>query len=413
MKIRTRIALLLAGCLVLAGVIVLVVNEAAIENAIQTDYDRFQTEFYAEIGVSRAEVERYLRENPDAVTAFDADAPILSEGRTLNDVFRVVQVRAQREEIERSRWYTALAIILLSAAAGFAAWLIARRSLRPARLIAERASAASASDLGQRVALEGPNDEMKELSKTFDDMLDRLERSFEAQRRFAAQASHELRTPLAIIRAETDLLEFGSSATPEQRKAVDRIRAAGTRADHLIASLLALSRAEGSNVIPRTIVFDELVGDVLAEEVRGQRWSRLRVDVHLDRASVKADPQLLECVVVNLIENAATHGRVDGPVVVTVGPDPAEPSMARLAVENAADPSNAEHVRAAVGNGRITTPAGGNGIGLSVVVLIVEALGGSVTVEGDADTVAVVVRIPLTTDGSGSELAMSSDAATV
>jgi methyl-accepting chemotaxis protein len=154
-KIRTRIALSLTVCLLVAGVIVLVVNEAAIESAIYGDYNQFQQEFFGEIGVSRRQVEAYLSEHPETLTDFDTDAPIFSGGRTLNDIFRDVQLRAQRDEIEQTRTYTALAIAVTALAAGLVGWIIARRVLRPARLISERARAASAADLGQRVALEG------------------------------------------------------------------------------------------------------------------------------------------------------------------------------------------------------------------------------------------------------------------
>jgi hypothetical protein len=124
MKIRTRIALALALCLLVAGVVVLVVNEAAIESAIDTDYDEFQAKFIAEMGVSRTQIERYLREHPEAAIEFDNDAPILSGGRSVNDVFADVQVSAQRNEIARSRWYTALAILVMSVAAGLVGWLM-------------------------------------------------------------------------------------------------------------------------------------------------------------------------------------------------------------------------------------------------------------------------------------------------
>jgi hypothetical protein len=406
MKIRTRVGLALAACLAIAGGIVLVVNETAIENAIDTDYGRFQERFIAEIGVSRAQVERYLREHPDAPVEIDPEAPILSGGRSLNDVFREIQVRAQRNEINSARRYTALAIVLMSLAAGAVGWLIARRVLRPARLISERARSASASDLGDRVALAGPNDEMQELSRTFDEMLDRLERSFEAQRRFAAQVSHELRTPLTVIRAETDLLALGDDESPEHRRAIDRIRAAGTRADHLIGSLLALSRAESGSVVPRPVSLDELVGDIVGEQVGGPGWAHHHVDLDLDDASVVADPQLLECVVVNLLSNAALHAEGDGHVriVVRTESDRGLPS-AIVSIENPALDADVVVLRAALDPASSERPeagARGNGIGLTVVALIVESLGGSVEVVELPGAVRIVVRIPsspLRTDG--------------
>ncbi|MEX2254704.1 MAG: HAMP domain-containing sensor histidine kinase [Acidimicrobiia bacterium] len=417
MKIRTRIALALALCLLVAGVVVLVVNEAAIESAIDTDYDEFQAKFIAEMGVSRTQIERYLHEHPEAAIEFDNDAPILSGGRSVNDVFADVQVSAQRNEIARSRWYTALAILVMSVAAGLVGWLIARRVLRPARLISERASAASASDLGRRIALEGPNDEMKELSKTFDDMLDRLERSFEAQRRFAAQVSHELRTPLAVIEAEADLLQLdaGPGVDPTRLRSIERIRAAGSRADHLIGSLLALSRAESGNVVPHPVRVDELVGDVLAEQVRGSEWANVRVDLDLDDAEVVVDPQLLECVVVNLLENAARHGAGDRWVRVAVGTEVGDRTAAVISIENPVLDSDLAVLRNAFRRGHLAAPgtgARGNGIGLTVVALIVEALGGSVEVVEEARGVRLVVRVPSSAAAPGDAPAVGAPAPT-
>jgi signal transduction histidine kinase len=398
-KIRTRIALSLTVCLLVAGVIVLVVNEAAIESAIYGDYNQFQQEFFGEIGVSRRQVEAYLSEHPETLTDFDTDAPIFSGGRTLNDIFRDVQLRAQRDEIEQTRTYTALAIAVTALAAGLVGWIIARRVLRPARLISERARAASAADLGQRVALEGPNDEMKELSNTFDDMLDRLERSFEAQRRFAAQASHELRTPLSLIRAETELLSV-DGADAEIAQAIERIRTAEARAENLVATLLALSRAESGNVHAVAFGLDEVVGDVVSEVAHDGAWSRVRIDLELEDARVVADSQIVECVLTNLLDNALEHNAGDW-VRIEVGTEPGrDRPHAVIRITNPAAEADVANMRAVVERdasvGRNSTR--GNGIGLTVVELIVGALGGSVELERVDEVVVVSVRVPAVVD---------------
>lgn len=396
MKIRTRIALALALCLVLAGAAILLVNEAAIESGIDTDFSNLQSQLYKEIGVSRKQAERYLREHPDAALEFDADAPIFEGGRSLNQVFRDILQNAQRKEIDKTRQYTLLAILLLALAAGVAGWLIARRSLKPARLIAQRAAAANASDLTQRVALGGPNDEMKELSNTFDDMLARLERSFDAQRHFASQVSHELRTPLAVIRSESDLLRLDDESPEARRRAAERIREAGLRAEHLIESLLALSRAEGKVADPQRIDLDELVGAILEEIVSTEPWNRTHVDLTLDDATVTADPQLLRCVVENLLDNAGAYSPEGDSIAIDVATDGTDPKAAVLAIENAASAPDIALVRAALEGDPTTVraTARGNGIGLSVVASIVDALGGELRVVTKPERVRIEVRLP-------------------
>ncbi len=413
MKIRTRIALSLSLCLLIAGAVVLLVNEAAIESAIYGDYRAFQEQFLGEIGVSREVAEAYLAEHPEVLVEFDAAAPIFEGGRSLNDIFRDVQLDAQRDEIGRTRTYTALGIAVIALGAGIVGWLIARRVLRPARRIAERARAASAADLSQRVALEGPNDEMKELSNTFDEMLERLERSFTAQRRFAAQASHELRTPLSLIRAETDLLAQSAPDDAPVQDAVRRIRDAELRAESLVSTLLALSRAESGNMRAVDLRLDEVVGEVVAEAVRADVWETVRVDLSLEDADIVADRQIVECLVANLLDNAARHRRGDADgswakVEVATTTDQELP-YAWLRVTNPADPADVATMRAILEQGDASgaSSARGNGIGLTVVDLIARSLGGGVVLEAADGTVAVTVRIPTTASVTARSLVAS------
>src|SRR5207244_3145964 len=102
-------------------------------------------------------------------------------------------------------WTWAAVVGFLALAAGAFGWLLSGRMLRPLREITGTARRLSAANLHERIALEGPRDELRELADTFDGMLARLDGAFASQRRFAANASHELRTPLAIMRAQIDV----------------------------------------------------------------------------------------------------------------------------------------------------------------------------------------------------------------
>jgi signal transduction histidine kinase len=293
-----------------------------------------------------------------------------------------VQREAQRDAVVRSRVLLGIAVGILAIVAGLVGWLIAGRALKPVRQITARARSASADDLAARVALDHPPDEIKALADTFDSMLDRLEKSFTAQRRFSAQVSHELRTPLAVIRSETDTALADVPPESELRPSLESIRAAALRAERTTATLLALARSESGHLSRQPIELDELVGEILGEAVEGDLWHDLQVDAELQRARIVGDPSLIESMVRNLVDNAARHNRTGGWVRVRVSERAAGTGgLAVLEVANTrragSDPSAA-------------------GIGLALVTAIIEAHDGRLeTSVTDGGTVVVVVGLPL------------------
>jgi len=132
-------------------------------------------------------------------------------------------------------------MVLLSLGLG---WLVAGRVLRPLQRITATAKRLSERTLHQRIALDGPDDELKELADTFDQMLGRLDAAFDSQRRFAANASHELRTPLAISHTEVDVALADPDTSPAELRAMaQRVRDATGRSERLIEGLLTLARS--------------------------------------------------------------------------------------------------------------------------------------------------------------------------
>ena len=128
-----------------------------------------------------------------------------------------------------------------------AGWLLAGRALRPLRDITATARRVSGENLGERIALPGPADELKELADTFDGMLGRLDAAFASQRHFVANASHELRTPLAIMRTEVDVALADPDATVEELRAMgEAVRETIDRCERLIEALLMLARSEAA-----------------------------------------------------------------------------------------------------------------------------------------------------------------------
>ncbi len=383
MKARTRVALVVAVSLLLAGTVAIVAGAIAYEHSTFNGPVELNNEMLAEIGVTPAQQQAYLRAHPDAVTNFDFDKPLAPDGRSWNDVFREVQRREQRDAINRSRIFAGIAIAILAVLATAVGWLVAGRILVPVRLITRRARTASATDLSGRVALEWPQDELKELADTFDDMLERLQQSFGAQRRFSAQISHELRTPLSVIRNEAELLLSDDSRPTADTSSIESIRAATLRAERLIAALLVLSKTESGNLERAPVAFDDLVAEVVAEVVRDPRWRDRRFDLELQSATVLGDSALLVALATNLVDNAARHNRELGWVRVAVELD-AGRAVLRVSNSRAAGTPD----RSTTGDTRPPT-----GVGMTVVQAIVDAHGGSIERHDADDTVTVRVTL--------------------
>ncbi len=162
-------------------------------------------------------------------------------------VIETVRAQLRADELHRLviEYVAALGVMtMVSVAAG---WLLAGRALRPLREITATARRVSGENLGERIALIGPADELKELADTFDGMLERLDGAFASQRHFVANASHELRTPLAIMRTEIDVaLADPDASIAELRAMGEAVRDTVDRNERLIESLLLLARSESA-----------------------------------------------------------------------------------------------------------------------------------------------------------------------
>jgi signal transduction histidine kinase len=379
-KVRLRLAVLMMLALLGAGSIALLVNAITFQDSTYKSPDAFQNAIFDELHVDRDVAEAYVKAHPEVL--FDPG----THGSAVNSAFQRVQSRVQHDAINRSRLWTAIAICVLAVAAGLIGWLIAGRTLRPIRLITNRARSASANDLSVRVDLQGPDDELKDLADTFDDMLDRLERSFVAQRRFSAQVSHELRTPLAVVRSEADIL-LADTDRDSTRATAENIKSATLRAERIVSALLALGRAESGRIDRSVIALDELVGDTVAEVLESRETQDIQFDLELHPASVVGDRALIDCLVRNLVDNAARHNHSGGWVRVRVDAD-ADAGGATIEIANSiADDTTTAPAARPEGNG-------GHGIGLTVVAAAAAAHLGTFE-RDDREPGVVVARVRL------------------
>jgi signal transduction histidine kinase len=258
-----------------------------------------------------------------------AERPATGTGPPLPELASPEELRAAQEKNQADLEKQAAAILrefvvqsgvsltLMTFASIGLGWFVAGRVLRPLRTITTTAQTISVKNLHERLALEGPNDELKELGDTFDRLLGRLESSFDAQRHFAANVSHELRTPLTRSRTLLEVAASDPAATVETlRQACDRALLANQHQERLIEALLTLARSE------RTIDQGELV-DLRAVTreylliAQPQAHAReLKVEARLDGSKVWGDPRLIERLVSNLIDNAVRHNVTGGLVQV-------------------------------------------------------------------------------------------------
>lgn len=217
-------------------------------------------------------------------------------------------------------------VVVIGAAGGY---FLAKQSLRPISRVTQMARRLSTETLDQRINMGGPNDELRELADTFDDMLARLASAFESQRRFVANASHELRTPMAVMRTEVDVtLSDPDATTDDLRRMGDVVVDAIGRAERLVDSLLVLARLqsdEGPSALDQRERVNLAALAPRALQLSSQEALAAGVSIHpdLQDAWVLGDASLLERLMGNLLENAVRHNVPGGWVRITSRTTPA------------------------------------------------------------------------------------------
>jgi len=275
-----------------------------------------------------------------------------------------------------------LPLSLLAALAG--GYLLAGRALEPVATITTLAASigGSGEDLHARLNLDLPDDELGRLARTFDAMLDRIEGTFERQRRFTADAAHELRTPLSVMRGEVDHALARSRTPEEYRASLHDLDADLERLTGLVGALLTLARADRGTLTLSRTHFDlaELIGTVAEqyEEPLAQAGISPRTDT--SATPIDADQDLLVQVLVNLLDNALAHTPTGGTVSVGCRPDGAR---ARLWVADTGVGIASEHLpnifeRFYRVESNRPRASGGVGLGLNICRSIVQAHGGTI-----------------------------------
>jgi signal transduction histidine kinase len=305
-----------------------------------------------------------------------------------------ITAAAQGELLKRSL----LALIGVAIIALILGYVVADRALRPIKKMTATAKKLSETSLAhERIDLQGPDDELKELADTFDAMLTRLNTAFDAQRRFVDNASHELRTPLAINRTVLEVALSDPEASEDLKVLGRTLLGTTARNERLIEGLLLLARSERELSVRKPVDVQEVAKTAVEQLAPFAAEEGVTVEHDLHPAATTGDPVLIERCVSNLVENGIKHnigtsgkvwirtGIVDGGAVVQVANT--GPHVPAYEVESLFEPFrrlNADRVQSAKGAG----------LGLSIVRAIVRAHGGGVTaVPREGGGLVVTVRL--------------------
>ncbi|OIJ85346.1 sensor histidine kinase [Streptomyces colonosanans] len=318
------------------------------------------------------------------VISDNCNLPSRPSASELNDALNACANVQRQHALDNLLSRSLLALLGLAVIAFAFGYAMAGRVLSPLGRITRTARAVAGSDLSRRIELDGPDDELKELADTFDDMLERLQRAFTAQQRFVGNASHELRTPLAINRTLLEVHLSDPGAPAELQQLGKTLLATNERSEELVEGLLLLARSDNQIVERKPVdlaeVASQAVDQVNAEaeakgvEIRGER----------SPAVVQGNGVLLERIALNLVQNAVRYNVPEGGwVEVTTE---VQHGQAVLLVSNtgpvvpAYEIDNLFEPFTRLRNER-TGSDKGVGLGLSIVRSVARAHGGHITAQ--------------------------------
>ncbi|MFJ9113593.1 sensor histidine kinase [Streptomyces sp. NPDC102283] len=302
--IRIRLTLLYGGMFLIAGIVLLSIIYMLAAQALHVGTDL------------------PFKLLPDSKIQLTNNAcPALTPGLSAdeaNAALKACNESQRKQALDTLLNRSLLALVGLSVIAFAFGYAMAGRVLSPLGRITRTARRVAGTDLTRRIELDGPDDELKELADTFDDMLDRLERAFTAQQRFVGNASHELRTPLAINRTLLEVHLSDPEAPPELQQLGKTLLATNERSEQLVEGLLLLARSDNQIVERKPVDLAE-VAERAIDQARSEAVAK-KVEIRGERATavVQGNGVLLERIALNLVQNAVRYNvPVDGWVEVT------------------------------------------------------------------------------------------------
>ncbi|MGH3695766.1 MAG: sensor histidine kinase [Pseudonocardiaceae bacterium] len=387
--IRVRLSLLYAGAFFLAGATLIALTYFYLRQSLD-----HQLSFRA--GITERLTAEFLSE---------ADAPSSSRMAQLHEAFTAQFEQGRDHTLHAMLVWSLASLGAVGAVAGGLGWLLAGRALRPLQRITATARRVAERSLHERIALDGPDDEIKDLAGTFDAMLERLDRSFDGQRRFVANASHELRTPLTINRTLIEVALDTPDAPESMRQLGATLLEVNHRHERLIDGLLVLASSDQRLTEHSPVDLADIARQVTTISDDAARQAGVEIRATIAAAPVVGDPLLLERLAHNLLDNAiryniTEHGWVSittstagGHAWLTV--ENAGPTVPGYDVNGLFEPFRRLPCADRLTDSGHTSPARGAGLGLSIVRSVAHAHCGDVHAHSRPDGgLRVHVRIP-------------------
>ncbi|MER5226541.1 MULTISPECIES: sensor histidine kinase [Streptomyces] len=368
--IRIRLTLLYGGMFLIAGIMLLSIIYLLAAQALNTGSDPL---FKITGGTN--------------IKVTSENCPAVNANQTLDEFNAAISTcidHQRRVALDNLLSRSLLALLGLAVIAFAFGYAMAGRVLAPLGRITRTARAVAGSDLSRRIELDGPDDELKELADTFDDMLERLQRAFTAQQRFVGNASHELRTPLAINRTLLEVHLSDPGAPVELQQLGKTLLATNERSEQLVEGLLLLARSDNQIVERKAVDLAEVASQAV-DQVRAEADTN-GVEIRGERAPVvvQGNGVLLERIALNLVQNAVRYNvPKDGWVEVTTQAQHGQaifvvsntgPVVPAYEIDNLFEPFR-----------RLRTERTGSdkgvGLGLSIARSVARAHGGHITAE--------------------------------
>ncbi|MFB9928342.1 sensor histidine kinase [Amycolatopsis halotolerans] len=385
LSVRTRLTALYGGFFLLAGIVLVVVTYVVVSNELPVPAQYLGDGVSLRLGQAMS---------ADALPADATFSAIPADTASAERVATAVLTDYRSSTMSTLVLASAIALVVTAALALLFGWFMAGRALRPLHTITSTARRLEAGKLDQRIKLDGPRDELKELADTFDSMLDRLAGSFDSQKRFVANASHELRTPLAVQRTLIEVALENPDAGPVLTKLGAHLLRTNERSERLIEGLLVLARSDRGLSARAPVRLDKVVRSVVKLTAAQAKEAGVTVETRLRARTVIGDAVLLERLVLNLVSNAISYNVPDGWVAVTIGATPA------LSVRNSG--SNVDETAVSGlfepfrrGKPDRTGAADHSGLGLSIVRSVARAHDGDVSARANPNGgLTVDVHLP-------------------
>ena len=296
----------------------------------------------------------------------------------------VRQIRDENMKLLRNYSLIGLSGLVIFGIGG--GYFLSRRMLKPVDRVSSLAARISDTNLKERINYQGPEDEIKHLADTFDDMLGRLESAFESQKQFIQDASHELRTPIAIAQTNIEVTEMEEKVTvKDYKRLMEVLKMSLERMNRLSDNLLLLSEGEQSqvkwSVVDMSVLLDEVIAETSAKAIDAE--VALKLQPVPEKMLVTGDAMLIKQAVINLVDNAIKYNRSGGTVKISAQTEGAQLVFQVQDSGIGISITEQEHIfdRFYRVDKSRSRSQGGSGLGLAIVRKVVEDHGGTISVE--------------------------------